>query len=84
MPSHCEKIEEVPGQPITVSMQFDGNACAPGSHHPEHKLPNFTWEAEAESVTVHFGTLPFSSSTYLLLHFFIYNSPFLQTLLFVM
>lgn len=72
MPGQCEKTEVVPARPITVSMQLDGNACSPGSDHPAHKLPNFTWEAEAESVTVHFGTLSFSSCTYHLLWFFSY------------
>lgn len=37
-------------------MQFDGNVCSAGSDHPAHQLLNFTWEAEAERVTIHFGT----------------------------
>lgn len=75
IPGQCEKTEVVPAPPITVSMQFDGSACSPGSDHTGHELLVFTWGAEAESVTVHFGALLFSSCTCHLLQFFSYNSP---------
>jgi len=41
-PGQYEIPEVVPAQPITVSMQFDGNACFLGSDSPTHKVPNFT------------------------------------------
>lgn len=72
MPGQCEQPEVVPARPITVSRQYNWNASSAGSDHLAHKLPNFNWEDEAESMIVHFGTLSFLSYmyTYCLLWFF--------------